>query len=152
MQRIGRVRRKDHVTRGCDRLGKVGKPLLGAERDDHFAVLVERDVEAPLVVLHQRTAQARDPARGRIAVRIRLGRRLCQLGDHVRRGRHVGIAHAKVDDVGPRGAQFGLAPVDLLENVRRKPPDLVKFTAHVRSPYKCGLETKDGRAASGKSP
>ena len=72
-------------------------------------------------------AQAGNAARGGIAVRARIAHHLAQFVDDGLRRRQVGIAHAEVDDVGAARTGAGLQPVDLLEHVRRQPPDLVKL-------------------------
>ena len=57
-----------------------------------------------------------------------------KLLNDVRRRGQVGIAHAKVDDIRAFGAKKGLLAIDLLENVGRKTPDLVKIQTHDASP------------------
>src|SRR3546814_1361859 len=96
-----------------DGRGEVGQPLLGAERDDGLALRVQLDAEAARVVGAERAAQAGDAARGRVAVRARIGQGLRQLVDDVLRRRLVGIAHAEVDYVLAGGARLGLQGVDL---------------------------------------
>ena len=105
MDRVARVRAEHDVARRRDRLRDVGKPLLGAERRDHLRVGVELHAEAAAVIGRLRLAQARNPARGRIAVGARLADDLLQLLDHMRRRREVRIAHAEIDDVGARIAR-----------------------------------------------
>ena len=39
----------------------------------------------------------------------------------------IGVAHAKIDDVGAGGAGLGLELVDLLEDIRRQAPHPVKI-------------------------
>ena len=63
----------------------------------------------------------------------RLADRLHQLVDDVLRRRHVGIAHAEIDDVGAPRPRGGLQPVDLGEHVRRQALDAVEVFDHGRS-------------------
>ena len=63
---------------------------------------------------------------------------LAELVDDGFRGRQIGIAHAEIDDVGAVRAGAGLQPVDLLEDIGRKPADLVKFF-HFRSRQRQGI-------------
>jgi hypothetical protein len=55
------------------------------------------------------------PFRGRIAPGLGVAGGLDQLVDDVLGRRHVGIAHAEVDDVGALCSKAGLDAVDLLE-------------------------------------
>jgi hypothetical protein len=55
-----------------------------------------------------------------------------QFFNDMRRGRHIGITHAKVDNVGAIATKLSLAAIDLFKDVRRQAPDFVKFTAHER--------------------
>src|SRR3546814_7428246 len=86
----------DLVAGAGDGLGEVGQPLLGAERDDGLALRVQLDAEAARVVGAERAAQAGDAARGRVAVRARIGQGLRQLVDDVMRRRLAGIARKSV--------------------------------------------------------
>ncbi len=56
--------------------------------------------------------------------------RLDQLGDDMRRGRPVGVAHAEVDDVAALGARLRLQPINLGEDVRRQALDAVELFGH----------------------
>src|SRR3954471_8291453 len=60
-------------------------------------------------------------------MRTRIAHDLAQFVDDGLGRRQVRIAHAEVDDVGAPRTGARLEPVDLLEHVRRKPADLVKF-------------------------
>ena len=132
VDRIGRVRAQDHVARRGDRLRHVGEAFLRAERRDDLRVGIELHAEAAGIIGGLGAAQARNAARRRIAVGARIAHDLAQLVDDRLRRRQVGIAHAEIDDVGAARAGAGLQPVDLLEDVRRQPADLVKFF-HVSS-------------------
>src|SRR5438128_6098627 len=55
---------------------------------------------------------------------------LDELGDDMRRRRAVGIAHAKIDDVAPRGARLGFQCIDLAENVGRQALDAIELFGH----------------------
>ena len=79
-------------------------------------------------------AQALDAARGRIAVGARIARRLAQLVDDIVGRRHVGIAHAEIDDVLAARARLRLEAVDFLEDVRRQPLDAVEIGIHDGNP------------------
>ena len=131
MQRVGRVRRQDDIARCGYGLGEVCKPFLRTECHDDFAVHVQRYVKPALVVIRHSPAQALDPARRGIAVHIRPPRRLAQLVDDVCRCRHVGIAHAQVDNVRALRTQGRLGAVHLLEDVRRKSANLVEICIHL---------------------
>src|SRR5262249_55982522 len=52
----------------------------------------------------------------------------------MRRGRHVGIAHAEIDDVVASRAGLRLELVDLLKHVWRQPPDSVEIAVHALVP------------------
>ena len=126
VDRIGRVGHQDHVARRGDRLRHVGEAFLRAQRGDDLRLGIELHAEAARVVGGLRPAQAGDALGGRIAVRARLGDRLDQLVDDVLRRRHVGIAHAEIDDVGAARARRRLQPVDLGEDVGRQALDAVE--------------------------
>ena len=127
MDRIARVRHQHDVARRGDRLRDVGEAFLGAERGDDLGVGIELHPEAALVIGGLRAAQARNAARGRIAVGARLAERILQLLEHVRRRRQIGIAHAEIDDVGAAVARTGLRPVHLFEHVGRQSADAVEI-------------------------
>ena len=63
----------------------------------------------------------------------RVARGLAQLVDDVLGRRHVGIAHAEIDDVLAARARVRLEAIDFLEDIRRQPLDAVKFGLHVRN-------------------
>ena len=130
VDRIGRIRHQDHVARRGDGLRHVGEAFLGAERGDDLRLGIELHAEAALVVGGLRLAQARDALGGRIAVGARLGDGLDQLVDDVLGRRHVGIAHAEIDDVGAARARRRLQAVDFREDVGRQPLDAVEFFDH----------------------
>ncbi len=127
VDRIGRVRAQDHVAGRGDRLRHIGEALLGAERGDDLRVGIELHAEAAGIVIRLRAAQARNAARGRIAVRAWIADHIDQLVDDRLRRRQVGISHTQIDDVGASGAGGSLQAVHLLENVGRKTADLVKL-------------------------
>ena len=130
VDRVARVRHQHDVARPGDRLREVGQPLLGAEGDDDLALGIDLDIEAAGVIAGAGAAQPGDAARHRIAVGLRVLHRLDELGDDVRRGRAVGIAHAEIDHVAPGGARLGLQRVDLAEDVGRKALDAVEILGH----------------------
>ena len=101
VDRIARVRHQDRIARRGDRLRQIGQPLLRAERDDDLALRIEFDVEAPRVIAGAGAAQPGDAARDRIAVRLRVLHAFDELGDDMRRGRPVRVAHAEIDHVAP---------------------------------------------------
>ena len=63
-------------------------------------------------------------------MRVGLGRDLRQLGDDMRRGRAVGIAHAEVDDIAPLRPHRRAHPVHFGEDVGRQPLDAVEVGVH----------------------
>ena len=130
VDRIGRVRHQDDVAGRGDGLRHVGEAFLGAERGDDLRVGIELHAEAALVIGALRPAQALDAARGGIAVGARVAHRLDQLLHDMLGRRHVGIAHAEIDDVVAARARLRLELVDLLEDVRRKPLDSVEIAVH----------------------
>ena len=126
VDRVGRIGHEDGVAGRRYRLRKIGQPLLGAQRHDHFAFGVEVDVEAPVVVSRQRLAQPRDATRGGVAVGARVLDRFLHLGEDVRCRGLVRVSHAEVDNiVAPRPRRL-LEGVHLGEYIGRKPSDAVK--------------------------
>ena len=134
MDRIAGVRRHHHVARRHDRLGEVGEALLRPEGDDHLGLGIERDVEAALVVAGEGAAQARDAARGRVAVDLGVVQGLDQLLHHVRRRRPVGVAHAEVDDVLAAPPGGCLHRVHFREHVGRQSTQAEQFLGHAYPP------------------
>ena len=132
VDRIGRVRADDHVAGRGQGLGEVGEALLGAQGGDHLGVGVQLHAEAAVVVAGHGAAQADDALGGRIAAGLGVAGGLDQLVDDVLGRRHVGIAHAEVDDVDALGAQARLEAVDLLEDVGRQASDAVEIGGHVQ--------------------
>jgi hypothetical protein len=130
MDRIGRVGHQDGVAGAGDGGGQIGQTFLGAERCDHFRFGVQRHVEAAAVISGERPAQAGDAFAGGIAVGARVLHGFDQLGDDMRRGGAVRIAHAQVDDVLALGAGAGLGRVDLGEDVGWQAADAVEFVGH----------------------
>ena len=132
VDRVARIGHQHDVAGRGDRLGDVGKALLGAERGDDLRFRVELHAEAAVVIGRLRAAQSGDAARGRIAVGARLAEGLLHLLDDVRGRRQIGVAHAEVDDVRPgvAGARLGL--VHLFEHVRRQAADTVEIFHRLR--------------------
>ena len=56
--------------------------------------------------------------------------------------RHIRIAHAEIDDVGPPGARRRLEPVDLLEDIGRQALDAVKIVCHWVNPIRNGGDAR----------
>ena len=129
VDRVRRIWHQHHVARCGDGLRHVGKAFLAPERRHDLGLGIELHAEAAFVVGGLGAAQARYALRRRIAVRARLVDRLNQLVDDVLRRRHVGIAHAEVDDVGAARPRRRLQPVDLGEDIGRKALDPVKIFA-----------------------
>ena len=127
VDRIGRARHQDDVAGRRDRLGQVGQALLGAQRHNRLVLGIDLDAEAARVVGGQSAPQTGNAARVRVAVGAPVLHRLDQLGDDVRRRRHVGIAHAEVDDVVAGGASLRLHRVDFGEYVRGQPLDAIEL-------------------------
>ena len=138
VDRIARVRHEDDVARRGDRLREIGQPLLRAEGDDDLALRIELDAEAARVIAGAGAAQPGDAARHRISVGLRVLHRLDELGDDVRRGRAVRIAHAEIDHVSPGGARLRLQRIDFAEDVGRKALDAIELFGH-------GSSAADGR-------
>ncbi len=97
----------------------LAKPSLEPSVDHHLGVGTELHAEAPRVIGGLRLAQTVDALGGRVAVGARIAHRFDQLGDDMLGRRHVGIAHAEIDDVIAARARLGLELVHLLEDVRR---------------------------------
>ncbi len=127
VDRVARVRHQHEVAGRRDGLRHVGEAFLGAERGDDLLLGIELHAEAAAVIGRLRLAQARDAARGRIAVGARLADGLLQLVDDVLRRRQVRIAHAEIDDVGALVARAGLRLVDDLENIGRQALDAMEL-------------------------
>ena len=127
MDRIARVGHQHRVPGRGDGLREVGEALLRTERHNHFRFRIEVDVEAALVVRSLRLAKPRDTARGRVAVRARVGGGFRELGHDVRRGGQVGIAHAEIDHVLAGSARARLHGVHFREHVRRQALQAMKF-------------------------
>ena len=130
MDRISRVGRQNHIARRGDCLGDVGKAFLRSQGGDNLAVRVQVHTKAALIIGRLSTAQPRDAARGRIAVGFRLANRLDELVTNMLRRRHVGVAHAKVDNIDTARSRGGFQPVHLLKDIRRQTFDSMKFAAH----------------------
>lgn len=78
---------------------QVRQAFLGADGNDGFAFRVDLHVVAVTVPVRDGPAQARDAARGGVAMGVFALGDGAELLDDMRRGRPVGIAHAQVDDV-----------------------------------------------------
>ncbi len=127
MDGIGRIGGENDIARTGNRLGEVGETFLGADSGDDFRFRRELHIEAPFIVTRHGAPQADNPAGGGITVRLRIVRRLAKLVDDMRRRRHVGIAHAEVNDVALFRAQLRLEFVHFLKDVRRQFLDAVEF-------------------------
>ena len=127
---------------------RLASPSFEPEGDDDLALGVELDIEAPRIIAGAGAAQPGDAARHRIAVRLGVLHRLDQLGDDVRRGRPVGIAHAEIDDVAPLGARLRLQRVDLGEDVGRQALDAIELFGHGDTRLTVrGMDCRGGRRA-----
>ena len=127
VDRVARIGHQHDVARRGDRLRHIGKAFLGAQRGDDLGFGIELHAEAALVIFRLRQPQLGNAARGRIAVGARLAQRLLELLDDMGGRRQIGIAHAEIDDVGPRIAGARLGPVHLFEHVRRQAADAVEI-------------------------
>jgi predicted hotdog family 3-hydroxylacyl-ACP dehydratase len=127
MDRIGRVRAEDDIARRSDRLRHIGKAFLGAEGRDDLRLRVQLHAETAGVVGGLGAAQARNTLRGGITVRARVLNHFAKLVYDCLWGRQIGVAHAKVDDIGTTRSRACFQTVDLFENIRRQTPDLVKL-------------------------
>ncbi|CRI67327.1 hypothetical protein THIOKS1550019 [Thiocapsa sp. KS1] len=127
MDRVSRVRHQHRIPCPHGRERQMGKPFLGADRDDRFAVRIQMDIEAIAVPVTDGATQPGDAARDRIAMRVLADRRLDQLVDDMLRCRLVGVTHAEVDDVLAPCSRFGLQLVDDVEDIGRQPLDAVKI-------------------------
>src|SRR5262249_16218223 len=96
--------------------------------------------------------RGRPQAGGALRRRQRIGAGVAdgfdQLVDDVLRRRHVGVAHAEVDDVGAIGPCRRLQPIDLGKNVRWKPLDAMELFDHVSAAKTYELEILSNRAAA----
>ncbi len=99
VDRIARVGHEDGVAMVEGRQHQVRQAFLGADGDDGFAFRVDLHVVAVAVPVRDGPAQARDAARGGVAMGVFALGDGAELLDDMRRGRPVGIAHAQVDDV-----------------------------------------------------
>ena len=124
---IGGIGADDDIARRGQGLGEVGKAFLRTQCRHNLGVGVELHAKALGIVSRHRAAQARNALGRRVAPRLRIPRRLDQLVDNVLGRRHVGIAHAEVDDVRAFGPKLALEAVHLLEDIGRQAPDLVEF-------------------------
>ena len=100
---------------------------IGAERGDDLGLGIEFDAEAAVIIGGLGPAQARNSPRRRISVGAGLAHRFDQLFDDMGRRRHVGIAHAEIDDVFATSARLRLEAVHLFEDIRRQPFYSVEF-------------------------
>ena len=99
MDRIAGIGYQHRVTTAESGQREMRDTLLGADGDNRFGFRIELDTVTALIPLADRSAQARYPARHRVAVGVAPLHGLDQLGDDVRRRRPIGVAHAEVDDV-----------------------------------------------------
>ncbi len=130
MDRIGGIGYQHHVARRCDRLRKIGETFLRTQRGDDFGLRIDLHAKAARVIGAHRPPQTLYAARCAIAIGARVARRLDQFLHDMLWRRHVGIAHAEIDDVLTARACLGLQPIDLLEDVGRKPADAVEIGLH----------------------
>ena len=148
MARVVAFAREHDVARRGDRLGEVGKALLGPEGDNDLAVRVEIDPEAALVISRLGLSEARNAAAGGIAVRVGLGRHFGKLGDDMLRRGAIGIAHAEIDDVFSARSSRGLHRIHLREDVGRQALDAIEFVDHrasMAAMLQCGKLVAIGR-------
>ena len=133
MNWIARIRHEHDVARRSDGLRDVGKAFFRTECRNDLRVRIQFHAEAALVIGRLGATKPIDAARGRIAVRAWLSKRLLQLLDDVRGRRQIGIAHAHVDDVLTGITRGSLGTVHLLEHVRRQASYAVELF-HGRAP------------------
>jgi hypothetical protein len=126
MDWIARIWHQDDVTGSGDRLRHIRKTFFRTKRCDHLPFGVQRHAKPALIIGGLRLSEARDPARRRVAISARLSGCFDQFLDHVPWRRLIGVAHAKVDNVGPSIARLLLQAVDLLEHIGRQAANAVK--------------------------
>ena len=130
VDRVGRVGHQDRIAGAGDGGGQVRETLLAAQGRDDLRLRIQLHVEPALVVGGQRAAQPGDALADAVAVAARVLHRLDHLGDDVRRGRLIRIAHAQIDDVVAGGPRLRLGVVHLGEHVGRQAADAVEFLGH----------------------
>jgi hypothetical protein len=106
----------------------LAKPSL--EPSD-LSIGIELHAETAAIIARLCLAQAGNTARCRIAMGAAVFHRFLQLGNDMLGRGHVGIAHAKVDNIHPLSAQLGLDGIDMGKHVRGKTADAVKICAHI---------------------
>ena len=130
---IRRVR-DEHAVAGLEHGERqVRHAFLGADRGDHFAVGIQLHLVAVAIPRRHRVAEEVAAPGCGVSVILRILGGLYELGDDVLRRRHVGVAHAQIDDVLAAGAGFRLQVVDDGEDVRREAFDPIEIV-HIRSP------------------
>ena len=149
MDRIGRVRAQHDVAWRGDGLRHVGEALLRAERGDDLGLRIDFHAEAARIIGGLCAAKPGDAPRGGIAVGARIAHHVAQLIDDGLRGRQVRIAHAQIDDVGAPRPGTRLQAIDLFEDVRRQPADLVKLF-HCGSSMGRGSDARDIHPIAGR--
>ena len=102
---------------------QVGEALLGTNRDDRFMVRIDERPVTLLVPMGNGPPQARNAPGSGVAVGIRALGHIGELGDDVRRGGPVGVAHAQVDDVLAAPARRQLQFGGDIEDIGRQPID-----------------------------
>ena len=104
----------------------LAKPSFEPSVATTWALRIELHPEPARVVPGLRAPQAGYALRRGIAIGARLADGLDEFVDHVLGRGQVRVAHPEIDDVGAGGAGLGLELVDLLEDVRRQSPRVVK--------------------------
>ena len=121
----------------------LAKPSFDPKRRYHLGVGIELHAETAIIVGRLRLAEPRNALRRRVTVRTRLRDRLDHLVDDMLRRRHIGIAHAEIDDI--RSARSGrrFQPVYFGEYVGRQALDAME------SPRSRAVDLRaiDGRGA-----
>jgi hypothetical protein len=120
MDRIRGIGHQHHIAGRSNGLRHIGEALFRAKGRDDLRIGVQLHAKATRVIIGLSPAQARNALGGGIAIHPRLGHGLDQLGFDVSGRIKVGIAHAKIDNIGTGVTGLGLQTVDLLENVRRQ--------------------------------
>ncbi|MCY1525856.1 hypothetical protein D9M68_608530 [compost metagenome] len=105
---------------------QVRQAFLGTDGDDGFAFRIDLHGVAVAVPVRDGPAQARNAARGGVAVGVLALGDGAELVDDVLRSRAVGVAHAEVDDVLAAAAGGHLQFGGDVENVGGKAVDARK--------------------------
>ena len=120
VDRVGGIRRKDHIPRTDGRENEVRKPFFRSYGDDGFVFRIDRYVETPFIPVGNGMAQFGDAHGGGVSVIMPFLYSLDQFVNNMSGRGDIGIAHPQVNNIFTPVPCVHFDLIDRCEDIRRQ--------------------------------